>query len=539
MESGGALASFRDDSGSEDPVFSPDGRRLLVHDLGIGSSDGEWLMLVDAIAGELIVSIGGGGNPRLWAFSPDSRWLVAGLDDGSVQVRNAETGDLVQTLKRHGGSITAISVRQPADGILQILSGSADRTARVWNGTTGEELAILQGHTAPLAAVDFEPIDPEAEPDPEYPDLLGQVLTADKQGAIRLWDLREPSLPEEVNLFETPAGELVTAAFNATGSGLIATTKDNALAVWSLAWRGRNGFPFLAFTPDGRFMARMDRRDLVVVDVGSGETVAALQPETKDGVQYAAFAPDGSKLASVSRSSEIVIWDVKSGKPLSALAGSGRPDGITASADGRLFAIASDGDGAKVYDWSGNLVTDLSGLSDHSRGVALSPDGLRLALAETSPDGMADADVILVELPSGREIVRLTGDQWDFGRVAFSPDGAALFVSAANHVVHRWDLKTLDHLLSQPVSERPGFRLAFHRSDRRPAGLRRCDSRRGDPGDPLAGQQPGQEHHWPGADRRRRALARFRQTGSSAVLRRCPGPGPLCPNPCSRLPLDR
>ena len=62
-------------------------------------------------------------------FSPDSRWLVSGSHDRSIRLWNCQTGQ------------TASSPTRPVCCLCaQIVLGSEDKTIRVWEFNTGEHI---------------------------------------------------------------------------------------------------------------------------------------------------------------------------------------------------------------------------------------------------------------------------------------------------------------------------------------------------------------------------------------------------------------
>ncbi|KIJ65625.1 hypothetical protein HYDPIDRAFT_66323, partial [Hydnomerulius pinastri MD-312] len=79
------------------------------------------------------------------AYSPDGQHIVSGSSDKTIRIWNARTGQLVtDPLQGHTDSIW--SVAYSPDG-QHIVSGSWDKTIRIWNARTGQLVTDpLQGH---------------------------------------------------------------------------------------------------------------------------------------------------------------------------------------------------------------------------------------------------------------------------------------------------------------------------------------------------------------------------------------------------------
>jgi WD40 repeat protein len=71
------------------------------------------------------------------SFSPDGLSIVSGSWDKTVRVWDVTTGEEKAKLEGHSDYVTSVSFSP--DG-LSIVSGSADKTVRVWDVSTGEEI---------------------------------------------------------------------------------------------------------------------------------------------------------------------------------------------------------------------------------------------------------------------------------------------------------------------------------------------------------------------------------------------------------------
>ena len=88
------------------------------------------------------------------AFSPDGTQVVSGSGDKTVRLWDAATGAPLQTLEGHSDWVTSVAFSP--DGT-QVVSGSGDKTVRLWDAATGAPLQTLKGHSDWVTSVAFSP----------------------------------------------------------------------------------------------------------------------------------------------------------------------------------------------------------------------------------------------------------------------------------------------------------------------------------------------------------------------------------------------
>jgi hypothetical protein len=107
------------------------------------------------------------------AFSPDSRQVLTGSEDGTASLSDAAGGQKLISFYLHTNSVRSVAFS--LDG-RQVLTGSEDGTALLWDAGHGKQLRAFQGHTGTVGFVAFS--------------LDGRrVLTGSIDGTVRLWDV--------------------------------------------------------------------------------------------------------------------------------------------------------------------------------------------------------------------------------------------------------------------------------------------------------------------------------------------------------------
>jgi WD40 repeat protein/serine/threonine protein kinase len=186
-------------------AFSPDGRRIAS-----GDRD-KTLKFWDTATGQELLSLIEADTVESLAFSPDGRRLAVGSND--ITIRDGTTGQELLRLTGHTRWLRSV-VFSP-DGKL-LASGSQYSTAKIWDAETGQELFTLRGHAGAVSGVAFSPDG-------------RRLATGGEDQRVRLWDT---ATGKEVLSLKGHAGAVWGVAFSPDGKSLAAANEKGSLSLW-------------------------------------------------------------------------------------------------------------------------------------------------------------------------------------------------------------------------------------------------------------------------------------------------------------------
>ncbi|KAF9340287.1 hypothetical protein BGZ91_002750 [Linnemannia elongata] len=167
------------------------------------------------------------------AFSPDGGRIALGGFSQKLWVHDASTGELMATLKGHGGPI--LDVVYSPDGSL-LGSCSWDNTARLWDTTTNKLAVILQGHVHWVQCLSFS--------------TCGRwIATGSKDCTVRLWDVQSSLLSASdqnvessgvcVSVVQPFFGPVTHLAWNPNGAmEFVSASHDHSIRAWEVVVDG-------------------------------------------------------------------------------------------------------------------------------------------------------------------------------------------------------------------------------------------------------------------------------------------------------------
>ena len=186
--------------------------------------------------GNIIVSGGGDRQIKVWdratgklvrtlegheeevksvAVSADGETIVSGGQDKDVKVWRWRSWELKHTLKSHKEEVRTVAIS--ADG-KTIVSGSGDNKIKVWDSTSGQLKYTLRGH--------------EDKVDSLVLSNDGHIISGSRDRTIKIWNLQTQTLEQSL---ETDSEHRINSiAASANKQVIISGNEDRTLTIWHL-----------------------------------------------------------------------------------------------------------------------------------------------------------------------------------------------------------------------------------------------------------------------------------------------------------------
>jgi WD40 repeat protein len=316
-------------------------------------------------------------------FTPDGRTLISGSDDKTIRVWDTETGRITRTIRGEigdgdPGKIYALALSR--DGRLLAAGGRTGGTEaegqpiRLYDLETGTMLGVLKGHTGAVLSLDFSPDG-------------DRLVSGGTDDIAIVWDVRTKT---PLHRLSGHQGDVNAARFTADSSAVVTASDDDTLKVW-----------------------RVDDGTLLKTMTGHTDKVVALAVSIRDGT-----------VASGSLDGTVRLWDLRGGRTLKQINQGTEVMSLAFSPDGRrlISGVGRAPYRCHVYDTgSGEEVAAYAGHDNIVLAAAVAPDGLTAATA-----GGDNNEIHLWDVQTGKQIRALVGVGRAVWSVGFSPDGRSI-----------------------------------------------------------------------------------------------------------------
>ena len=236
-----------------------------------------------------------------WTLSYHDGTIAVGCKHGDIIILNSTTGIQKAVLSGHTDEV--ICVEFSSDGTL-LVSGSHDRTVKLWDMQTGGVVRTFSGHTGRVRCVSIS-VD------------CTKIVSGSHDQTICLWDIQTGQCCCTMKGLKT-ARQISFSPTNPQYFISIFLDHMNVGKIWQWDTDGHQIKPphdgsGVAFSPNGTQFVSHHKAAVTVWDVNSGAIMSTFHVGD-DNTRCCCFSPDG-RLVAVAASNSIYVWNVTSSKP--------------------------------------------------------------------------------------------------------------------------------------------------------------------------------------------------------------------------------
>ncbi|KAG9033451.1 POC1 centriolar protein A, partial [Serendipita sp. 407] len=173
--------------------------------------DRRWSATLNILSGHI-------GDIRSVAWSADGRRIVSGSHDKTVRIWDVDTGQQHgSSLEGHNGYVQSVAFSPDGQ---RVASGSSDKTVPIWDVDAGQQYGpSLEGHDGRVRSVAFSPDG-------------RQIVSGSDDNTVRIWDVETGQ--QRGSSLEGHDGWVWSVAFSPDGRQIVSASYDKTVRVWNV-----------------------------------------------------------------------------------------------------------------------------------------------------------------------------------------------------------------------------------------------------------------------------------------------------------------
>ncbi len=234
-------------------------------------------------------------------ITPDRKYIITGSFDKSIKVWELESGNSLHTLEAHEQEVTAVNIS--SDGS-KIITGSEDKTVKLWKLETGNMLRNFTGHNGAIFGVVMTPND-------KY------IISISEDKTAKIWNWHNKSLLRTLEGHNFSINSVDVSPDGKT----IATSGEKSIKVWS--WGNKEpsfsleGHNFtvrsIAICSRGEYLVSGSYDQTIKIWSLENQSLIKTLEGHKGGINSVAFSDDRNFVASGSGDKSLIVWDLNNG----------------------------------------------------------------------------------------------------------------------------------------------------------------------------------------------------------------------------------
>ncbi|KAF5337774.1 hypothetical protein D9758_016623 [Tetrapyrgos nigripes] len=334
-----------------------------------------------------------------------------------------------------------LSVAYSPDG-KYVISASRDKTIRIWNVQTGQQIKCLMGHKDTVRSVVYSP-------DGRY------IISGSDDGTIRLWDAE---VGKQIGNSFKHMDQVISVACSPDGTSAVSGSMNGTIRICNI-WSGKQEVVPLeghtrfvksvAFSSDGKqVISGSYDQTIRIWDTETGHQVGKLE-HCYHEVRSVVCSPKDLQCVAVGNSlsgSIITIWDLQTRQQVRKLQGHQNVNSVIYSLDGRFIASGSYDGTIRIWDISDTEQKAVEQLQKHpsTHGVVTS--------VNFSPDGKhvvsgSEHIIQIWDVQTGQQVGNnLQGHTGSVKSVVYAPDGEHIVSGSHDKTVRIWKVQTQSQL---------------------------------------------------------------------------------------------